>query len=459
MENPVGIAKSSRSACDRCYELKARCQRVSTEASCGRCDRLSLVCSTVRPVRPAGRRLQKRTHLLSSKLPNGFGIVDWLEGVSELRAEERELLIFLLNRPENIDYYVVCPSFQAAAQQALATQLIAGLPTIKEAFLAFANVVRGTDAGLPIDSDNIVRHASAALGELCSLQVSTAQDATLCFTLGAALALSVYSTIGVGLAEICQYSLTAISPFVQEAVPDGHLRSWYGLLVLLETMDSLVHRRKPSARSQNRLSEKVDHHLGLCYSLLPYYYDLCLISHSLANTTDEILLAFLQKQLDTVHESIEAWRPSLTGQIADRFKTAEIVNLFAQAKAYRLGALLVSHRLRHPFGVHDEQADIWSKEIMMELEIAYEITNRPMRCATLPFMIAAVEIRDPGVRNTALQHIERYVDHVSIAVQRAAHNFLCRVWRDRDSQTTLCWLDSVHKPCPVIQSIDITCGN
>ncbi|KAK7994337.1 hypothetical protein PG991_015925 [Apiospora marii] len=390
--------KPLRRACDRCYELKARCQSTPSGAKCSRCERLDLDCSTARPIRPAGRKVLRRKLSASAKLPKDQpgDIVAWLNDASDLLPDERDLLIFLLGRPESLGCYLVCPSFQAAARQSLAAQLSAALPTVKDAYLAFAIALKQLNSSLATGTDDIVRHASSAMATLRSLPVSSQQDAALCLTLGSALALSMHSTIGMGVAEICRYCLTTTMPFMEKpVVSDEHSMSWRGFMVLLETMDCLVHRQNPAARLQTGTSEGVDRHLGLSSSLLPYYYDLCVISHSLTSTTDTDVLALLHKQLDGIHASVEGWRPSLAGSSAGQFESAEIVNLLAQAKVYRLGALLVSHRLRYAFGDQDDAAEIWSKEILTELEIAHQITQRPIRCVTLPFLIAAVEIGTP----------------------------------------------------------------
>jgi hypothetical protein len=181
------------------------------------------------------------------------------------------------------------------------------------------------------------------------------------------------------------------------------------------------------------------------------------ISNSLINTTETSILARLQKQLDYTHAAVETWQPSHPDQLVEQFDSAEIVNLLAQAKAYRLGALLVSHRLRYPFGQEDGQADVWSKEVMMELDLAQRVTKRSMRFVTLPFMVAAVEIRDASLRIKTLQHVDDYVDHYAPVLQKAMKTFLSRVWRERDVNLTSRWFDSMHKPCPVLHSIDATC--
>lgn len=201
----------------------------------------------------------------------------------------------------------------------------------------------------------------------------------------------------------------------------------------------------------------VDHHLGLFVPLLPYYYDLCIISHSLRSSTDTSYSVHIRKQLQAIQTAIEGWQPSNPGEFINRFETAEVIKLLAQAKVYRLAGLLVSHRLRYVFGQQHSQADIWSKEIMMELELAHRITKQSIRCVTLPFIVAAIEIRDPSERLEALQNVDEYVDQYTPVEQEATTLFLDRVWHERDVKITTCWLDSVYKPCVVLNSIDAAC--
>ncbi|KAI1115108.1 hypothetical protein F5Y14DRAFT_146022 [Nemania sp. NC0429] len=460
MAKPGQNSGIPRTACDRCYELKVRCDRGSTKTACYRCRRLSFACSTVRPVRPCGRRPLRRTPPVPSNNNNPSkesSIGAWLENVPSLLPEERELLLFLLGRPENIDCYVVCPRFRVAAQKSLEAQLLKSFPVVKDAYLACASTLKQLDRVLPGDNDDSVRRASSAMVQLRSLPIANSQDAARCLTLGAALALSVYSTIGLGVADICHYCLTATSPFVdKKEASDDDANSWHGVLVLLEIMDCLVYRRKPTPRIQLRDMEHVDRQLGISSPILRYYYDLCVISHSLASMTDASGLAPLHKRLDEIRGSVEAWIPSHESLRSDQFESAEIIILLAQAKAYRLGALLVGHRLRYTFGEHDEQADIWSKEIIIELEMARRVTTRPIRYVTLPFLVAALEIRDHGARKTALEGTAYFVDHFALVVQEAAKAFLCRIWHERDSQILSSWFDSVCKPCPILQSLDIT---
>jgi hypothetical protein len=397
-----------RTACDRCYELKERCKRTTTSAHCARCERLGLACSTVRPVRPVGRRVHHEKDLVS-RLTSGKrrrlqhyqpAINACLNILPDQQPEEKEMLQFLLGQAGSLDHYVVCPSFQAEQQHSLAAQLPAALPLLKDAYLACAITLKQLQSGTVTDTDaNIsIGYISKDMSALRSLPALRSEDTVLCHTLGSILAFSIYSAIGVGVPDICRYCLGTTSSFVGTTISSAHKDPWQNLLVLLETMDCLVYRQKPTLRIQIPASGAIDRHLGLSLPLLPYYHDLCVISNSLLNTTDVSILARLQKQIDDIQSVVEPWQPSNLDQLVEQFDSAKIVHLLAQAKVYRLGALLVGHRLRYPFGQEDSRAEIWSKDVIMELEMAHRVTKRSIRFVTLPFIIAAVEVRDKDLR-------------------------------------------------------------
>jgi hypothetical protein len=373
------------------------------------------------------------------------------------KPEEKELLQFLLGQADSMDNYVVCPSFQAEQQHSLAAQLPAALPLLKDAYLACASTMKQLQSGNVTDTDanTSIRYISKAMSILRSLSTSRSEDAALCQTLGSILAFSIYTAIGVGVPEICSYCLDTTSSSVETGtiVSSGHKVSWENFLVLQETMNCLVYRQKPTLRIPTPASGVVDRHLGLSLPLMPYYYDLCVISNSLSHSTDLSALAILQKQIDDIRSVVESWQPSNMDQLVDQFDSAEIVHLLAQAKVYRLGALLVGHRLRHRFGEEDSQAAIWSKEIIMELEMAYRVTKRLVRFVTLPFVAAAVEVRDIYSRSRTIQLVDDCVDQYAPTLKKATKKFLCNVWRERDSNFTGYWFDLVYKPCPVLDSL------
>ncbi|CZR70248.1 uncharacterized protein PAC_20149 [Phialocephala subalpina] len=417
-------------ACDRCYELKERCKRASTTITCARCDRLGQTCLTIRPVRPVGRRPQQREEAASNNSPSQQNTVTQyphitrLCNIPDLRPEEKELLMFFLGRPDALEYCVISPSFNDAEQRSFAAPLPAALPVLKDAYLACAGALRSLYHGneTEVDSNANLRRASSAMKTLRSLPVDSPEDA-------------------------------AVWRFMEIAVLDPETEPLLSFLVLLETMECIVHRRKPTFRIQLRNSESVDRHLGLCLPLLPYFYDLCVINHSLANATDARVLARLQQELDSIQSVVDVWQPSQPEDFIQQFESAEIVHLLAQARVYRLAALLLSHRLRYVFGQEDSQADFWSKEIMRELELAQRVTKRPTHCVTLPFVIAAIEIRGSDARMKTFQDVARYVDRFTPVVQKATRLFLIRVWKERDIRIGCSWFTSIYKPCIILNTI------
>ncbi|KAF2444895.1 hypothetical protein P171DRAFT_431682 [Karstenula rhodostoma CBS 690.94] len=462
MVSATSLVRGVRTACDRCYQLKERCERVSTTGSCERCERLGQVCLTVRPVRPIGRRAKHRglsaqnTSTLSKcRLRSVDPIGSWISNAPDLNLDEKELILSLLGDSQTLEYPVVSPRFQQAEQKSLANPLQTAWPVLKDAYLAYAGVLKSLQPGGVSETDDAskLRYATSAMEALRSLTITKAEDAELCLTLGFALALSVYGAIGVGVAKICHYCLSITRPFIEADTVGLEMESRISILVLLETMECIVYRRTPTLRIEPRAPGIVDRHLGLCLSLLPCYYDLCSISHSLANHTSTTHTELLHRQLEEIQAHVEKWQPSHPEGFLREFSTSEVVQLLAQARVYRLAALLMIHRLRHPFGRKDGQADIWSREVMMELELAQRISDHPVRFVALPFIIAAVEIRGKTEREKVLLNVNDYVDQLTPVVQKATKTFLGRVWNERDVLVNCSWLDSIHKPCVVLDSI------
>ncbi|EHY52256.1 hypothetical protein HRR83_003179 [Exophiala dermatitidis] len=468
-----------RAACDRCYELKERCERASTTSACVRCNRLSQICRTVRPLRTPGRRARHRepsasaSQTISSRSSTEASSQSqdengaWLQDVPDLVLEERELMMFLLYRRQTLQFNVVSPSFEDAARRSFEAPLLAALPVLKDAYLAYAGGLKASfhaDNDTPTvadeDANLSLHHASSALETLRTLPVGSSEDAALCLTLGMVLALYIYSAVGVGAPDICHYCLGVASPYIEDSTISFETEPQLIFMVLLETMDCAVHRHKPTLRLRVQspaASERVgvDRHLGLCVPLLPYYYDLCVISHFLIDGKNASLVAILHRHLRRIQAAVNTWQPCPPEGFVHEFSSVEVVHLLAQARVYRLAALLMAHRLQHHFGHEnaDAQADIWSREIMMELEMARRVTQQPIRFVTLPFIVAAIEIRDPVARIKADENVDEYVDRFMPVVQEATRTFLSRIWRERDVGAISSWFDSVHKPCVTLDAL------
>ncbi|KAL7907460.1 hypothetical protein GGI35DRAFT_89360 [Trichoderma velutinum] len=457
--------QNSRTACDRCYKLKERCARSAIDLACTRCDRLRLVCSFIRPLRRAGRRpnngnnsvnatASSESIIYGTNKDHHTNIDSWFHSGINVDFRERQLLNFLLSEPKNFGRHLVSSSFEPTEHRSLVALLPTAMPFLKDALLSYANGLKFAQTSVAADTyiNASHRYASSAIKILRSLNVTNVQEARLCLTLGKVLVLAVYSLIGIGAAEICQYCLNTTMAFTNVAISwDQDLASQHSFLLLMETMDCLVHCRKPTQRFLPRQTAYIDRHLGFCLSLLPCYYDLCVISHSMVNNTEVAFLVYLYKKLDEVRVAVETWQPPPLRDTTHQVKTVDMVNLLAQARVYRLAALLIIHRLRYPFGQQDGQANIWSNEIMKEFELADWATKQTTRCVTMPYIVAAIEIQSFGSRLKALENVDKYVDKFTPTVQRATKRFLSRIWLERDCNITHYWFKSVFKPCPVLE--------
>lgn len=460
--NLCTVSLRRRCSCDRCYQLKEKCVWPPNIATCSRCKRLNLVCQTLRPQRPAGRKPRYDSPSLrnrvgeTSSTPTGDGIIvsTILRNNPELSQEEEALLLFFLGRPDNLEPYVICPSFTYAEQRSLTAPLPSALPILKDALLACAKVLQRTSNPASTDQDIGLRRAASAVESLRSLSRVNPENVAIYLALGRLITTFVYSAVGYGALEICRYTLGAVEPHMEMIQSDPNTSSWVNFLVLLEIVECIIHHQKPTIRLQGVQLQMIGRYLGLCLPLLPYYYDLCVISHSLHSTTDTSIGAVLLGQLDSISHKVQALQPSQPRDFLQRFESPEVIHMLAQVKVYRWAALLFSHRLRCKFGEEDRQAAIWSQEIIMELEVARSITNRPVYYVTLPYLIAAVEITGAASRAKALGDVDIYVDHFIPVVKNETKAFLVRVWQERDRSRFSRWFDSTIKPCVVLHSIN-----
>jgi hypothetical protein len=90
-----------------------------------------------------------------------------------------------------------------------------------------------------------------------------------------------------------------------------------------------------------------------------------------------------------------------------RFSEGEALLLITQASAHRTGALLYLHRLKHPFGERDEQADELSASIIDALEHCLAVTGQLPPNMTLTLLAAGAEVQNMACRQRILYLVSR----------------------------------------------------
>jgi hypothetical protein len=121
------------------------------------------------------------------------------------------------------------------------------------------------------------------------------------------------------------------------------------------------------------------------------FYDTCeiyrLIRHSEVAVPEMLRLLM-------VHAAVDQWQPSTPADFLERFTQAEVVGMLTQAKALRLAALLIIHRLYYPYGEHDKEGGMLSKAIIDEFEMVLQLSHRSIPCTALAYLVACFEISE-----------------------------------------------------------------
>lgn len=456
-------------ACDRCYQIKERCQWSTLSPSCVRCQRLGFTCTTDRPIRPAGRRPRRFKPLkytvpalttASTPNPPTTKTADACDHAISLLPFpgndrihiENKLIHFLLdsNQVGKLDSYVLTPGFQNEEHRWLVDSLKVSFPTLKDIYVACAGSLlqafEGENETAASLRDVCLRHASVAVTKLRDLLVTNREDAITCLNLGIGLATFGYSALGANVSGICRYCLNLIKPIIEtQPLSDTKTQSLLYCLVFFETMDCLATRQVPTIKVTVPFPAMVDRFIGLSYPLLPIFYDICLISNELAGYLPSQNIEISQR-LDKIETAVIEWIPPVPSNFLGEFEPMDAVRILAQARIYRLLALLLIHRLRNSFGQNDREAEHWSQDIINELEFSNRLCNSiPVHCVTMPFLAAAVEVTEPATRVKMLELVDTYVDCYGPAVRKWATFYLRGIWQDRDRGQPTWWLNSDQK--------------
>ncbi|KAJ5773849.1 hypothetical protein N7457_008745 [Penicillium paradoxum] len=171
--------------------------------------------------------------------------------------------------------------------------------------------------------------------------------------------------------------------------------------ILIDTVECLVHREIPIIRLDHQRRIIVDRYAGLCATLLPHLYDICECTNALKRNPPAAGSAShsaIHDRLDEIEETIRRWHPRTPAQLFDNYGQNAVLAMVTQANMYRLGALLVLHRLRFPLGVEDEPAHKLANGIFSELSFfAKSVTNDASAFPVVfPLTMAMLEIEGPG---------------------------------------------------------------
>ncbi|KAL3471440.1 hypothetical protein BJX99DRAFT_263283 [Aspergillus californicus] len=282
-------------------------------------------------------------------------------------------------------------------------------------------------------SDSDWSTCASALQTLRNAQITKSEHIRSFLALGMSLVTFHRLVSGISASTICRFTLSLIRPYYYaDQLPESdsmHLVC----LIFLDTTQSLFRARVPVVEYRVRDPFRVDQHAGLCGSLLPLLYRVCLLGAAVrtGNGRNIPLGSF-----DKVAGELHAWAPSIPPSALARFSEGETLLLITQANLHRTGALLHLHRLQYPFGERDEEAEELSRSIVNEMENCLAVVGQFPPNMTLIILVAGAEAHDVTGRQSILSLISRILGSNFYPFIANLRLFLCRVWTERDQGRT-----------------------
>ncbi|KAL4819350.1 hypothetical protein BDW67DRAFT_194214 [Aspergillus spinulosporus] len=455
----------NRRSCDRCYRIKVKCQlgRNPEASTCRRCERLGHKCQTLRKIRPPGRRPQITSTSPPSIIRSDSdesGRLPWILQPTPyprlsitLRADEETTIQFLFSTTAFISHFTIGPSFRSKMRQSLQSRFLISPENLLEGFLACAGefALRSGHLQIQTQAQNMSRCATAirklrALDpptDLAQIRLMLALGTSILTYDQLASPAATASVHGQGAFTICRYVLSHAKPWYDPPGPLARLSEMdfeMNCLIYLDTAECLIHRQMPVLRLRPRDGSEpvVDRYIGLCYSLLPLLYDVCIIGMKIRNKKEGWLQAW-----EKVRNAVMQWQPSVPAEFAEMYTSKEVIGMFAHANVHRQMALLVLHRLRYRFGEEDIAAKLYSESILVESETCFQLSGEYPFQIGLPLLVAGFELSDISQREHLIKtHFA--ADHGLFAQPHSRmRNLLALVWTGKDTGEYVSWFDIV----------------
>ncbi|KXX77837.1 hypothetical protein MMYC01_206974 [Madurella mycetomatis] len=380
------------------------------------------------------------------------------------------LLEVMFDKQKFICRFVLGSSFADAVLAQLLAGLYAAPETLLNVFLACSGRLTrhmephaaerlGADLGYYSNSARAVQ-VLRETGTRAEIQLLEMTDLLSAITLGLGIITFDLLDSGLHAHSICRFTLglaerfhTATQP--RARIPD--LDSALTPLVFMDICNCIIQRQVPVYRlemeQQNDKSQAVDRYIGLCGSLLPHLFDICHLSYQLGRCTNgNTRTADVVRDLQAIRDAIQCWEPPIPVHFVLGSTFDEVRVVKTQAEVYRTAALIIIHRLHFGFGIRDEEARQLASTVLEKIDRIYRHQRSPSNGAEppfeyrlgLPFLVAAVELKDGGNRASALERLARVVSRKMYPkVSERLRQGLVSVWEARDRGYCGHWFDLV----------------
>ncbi|KAJ5477100.1 hypothetical protein N7539_007244 [Penicillium diatomitis] len=342
--------------------------------------------------------------------------------------------------------FMLGPSFVAESQTTVYQILRLSGPTLTEGYLAFLGMMTQYQRSLVLrqQEPDMVK-AAKGLQRLRDVKITQDYDAACALFLGQTMyVFNVLTAPHSSSAHaIVRSALMSTKAWVPRLVHFPMMDTVLMTPMLIDTVECLVRREVPIIRMPATERVIVDRYAGVCATLLPLLYDLCVCSHTMRTSVLAVgeSPSEIYEQLADVERMILDWTPPQPSDLLAKHGQWEVLAMMTQANAYRLAALLVVHRLRYPLGVEDETGrDLAQSIFALISQFAQSAAQHTSALPVVfPLTMAMIEVEGPG---------EEIWEQLSLfAVQSSSatrlRGFIKQVRGCRESQYEGLWFDLV----------------
>lgn len=426
-------------ACDRCYRYKEQCDSGNHNLEgCSRCRDRGLVCTTSRALVRLGRRpkanrlgpngsvqifeLEEKSNdfkLSRRRVCNHSSPCATTISVNSLSEDETRLPLpslltwqradadeLLHSSPHLVgkfyahyDIFMVGSSFACAFRTSIQETYVCAPVLVQEIYSAMSAAIQRARYCVFLSETLDVEQGASSVQKLRTAQIHSLSDALAIVSLGQTLAAFDFLTNCDSPWLILRYSLSSAQPWYEELSANPAYDPITICPIFWDTLWCLLRREIPVVRFRPRATPVVDRLAGICTTLLPIFYDLCVAGNKLkrqSNGAPPEVHASCIGRIERIEEKLHLWTPKTPHNFNVTFSKQEILGMRTQAQMYRTSALLIVHRMLNPFGTGDDTAISLANSILHDFLQYQEMTGSAasLHNTAFPVLLASLEISD-----------------------------------------------------------------
>ncbi|KAF9894116.1 hypothetical protein FE257_009089 [Aspergillus nanangensis] len=286
------------------------------------------------------------------------------------------------------DVYMFGSSFASDFYQALEYCHHHSPNLLDEIFIALGSSLSWARFGLLTADQVDISSGAASIEKLRNAVINHSHDALAVLMLGQALAAFDSLVTSAGTISILRCSLSLVQPWYTEIAQIKFLDPITIAPIFWDTVWCLLHREVPVIPPVIDRAGVIDRVAGLCPSLLPILYDLCVASSQMKHGSAE------ETDLTAIEQRIRDWSPDDTGLCLETYSKFEVLLIRTQAMMYRTASLLLVHRLRHPSMREDATATRLANDILDARTnfLDHAGANEKLQNVCFPLFLALLEV-------------------------------------------------------------------